>query len=252
MRMMKFFLCCSCCILFFGKVYAQEKQIQGIVFDQSTKERIARVFVINTRTKANSYNNLKGEFTVNIRLNDVLIFAKTGYFNDTVKVIALQTLPVYLKRSSIALREVTIKDSALSAEKQREANKKEFSQAYGALANKDLLTVGSNGAGIGIDAIYNMLSRRGRNATKLREIIDRDYKAKVVDNRFNPIIVGGITGLKGEQLNSFMYRYRPGYNLVVMLNDYDFISYIKSCYNRFRRNPSTYFLAPLQTPNTVK
>ncbi len=238
--------------LFFGKVYAQEKQIQGIVFDQSTKERIAKVFVTNTRTKANIYNNLKGEFTVNVRLNDVLIFAKTGYFNDTVKVTALQTLPVYLKRSSIVLREVTIRDSALTAEKQRDANKKEFSQAYGALANKDLLTVGSNGAGIGIDAIYNMLSRRGRNATKLREIIDRDYKAKVVDDRFNPIIVGSITGLKGEQLTSFMYRYRPDYNLVVMLNDYDFISYIKSSYNRFRRNPSNYFLAPLQPSDTIK
>lgn len=252
MRMMKFFLCCCCYILFFEKIYAQEKQIQGIVFDYGTKERIARVFVTNTRTKANIYNNLKGEFTVNVRLNDLLIFTKTGYFNDTVKVTTLQTLPVYLKRSSIALREVTIKDSALSAEKLRDANKKEFSQVYGALANKDLLTVGSNGAGIGIDAIYNVLSRRGRNATKLRGIIDRDYKAKVVDNRFNPIIVGAITGLKDGQLNNFMYRYRPDYNLVVMLNDYDFISYIKSCYNRYRRNPTNYFLAPLQPSGTVK
>lgn len=250
--MIRYFLWFFCFALLFNKVYAQEKQIQGIVFDRSTKERIARVFVTNTRTKANIYNNLKGEFTVNIHLNDVLIFTKTGYFNDTVKVTALQTLPVYLKRSSIVLREVTIKDSALTAEKQRDANKKEFNQAYGTLANKDLLTVGSNGAGIGIDAIYNMLSRRGRNATKLREIIDRDYKAKVVDNRFNPILVGGITGLKDGQLNSFMYRYRPDYNLVVMLNDYDFISYIKSCYNRFRRNPSNYFLAPLQPSSTVK
>ncbi|WP_299286963.1 hypothetical protein [uncultured Mucilaginibacter sp.] len=250
--MIRYWLWLFCFFVFFGKVYAQEKQIQGIVFDYNTKERIAKVFVTNTRTKANIYNNLKGEFTVNVRLNDVLIFAKTGYFNDTVKVTALQTLPVYLKRSSIVLREVTIKDSVLTAEKQRDANKKEFSQAYGVLANKDLLTVGSNGAGIGIDAIYNMLSRRGRNATKLREIIDRDYKAKVVDDRFNPIIVGSITGLKGEQLTSFMYRYRPDYNLVVMLNDYDFISYIKSSYNRFRRNPSNYFLAPLQPSDTIK
>lgn len=250
--MIRYWLWFFCFFLFFGKVYAQEKQIQGIVFDHNTKERIAKVFVTNTRTKANIYNNLKGEFTVNVRLNDVLIFTKTGYFNDTVKVTVLQTLPVYLKRSSIVLREVTIKDSALTAEKKRDANKKEFSQAYGALANKDLLTVGSNGAGIGIDAIYNMLSRRGRNATKLREIIDRDYKAKVVDDRFNPIIVGAITGLQGEQLTSFMYRYRPDYNLVVMLNDYDFISYIKSSYNRFRRNPSNYFLTPLQPSGTIK
>lgn len=244
--MSKYFLYLLYFVLILGKVYAQEKQIQGIVFDQSSKERIARVLVANSRSKANIYNNIKGEFTITVRLNDLLVFSKTGYFNDTVKITALQTVPVYLKRSSIALREVTVKDSVQSAGKQLEANKREFSQIYGSIANKDLLSVGSNGAGISIDAIYNMLSKRGRNATKLREIIDRDYKAKVVDARFNPIIVGTITGLKGGQLTNFMYRYRPDYNLVVLMSDYDFISYIKSCYNRFRRNPSAYFLPPLQ------
>lgn len=244
--MLKYFVWCSCFLLIFGKVYAQEKQIQGIVFDQSTKERIARVLVSNNRTKANTFNNLKGEFTITARLNDVLVFSKTGYFNDTVKITALQSVPVYLKRSSIVLREVTIKDTVLSAEKQLQATKREFSQIYGSISNKDLLTVGSNGAGIGIDAIYNMLSKRGRNATALRGVIERDYRAKVIDARFNPIIVGAITGLKGEQLTNFMYRYRPDYNLVILMNDYDFISYIKSSYNRFRRNPSFYLLSPLQ------
>ncbi len=244
--MLKYFCRCIFFLLLFGKVYAQEKLFQGIVFDQNTKERIARVLVSNNRTKANTFNNLKGEFKITAQLNDVLIFSKTGYFNDTVKITASQSLPVYLKRSSIVLREVTIKDSVLNAQKKLEATKKEFNQIYGSIANKDLLTVGSNGAGIGIDAIYNMLSKRGRNATKLRGIIDRDYKANVVDARFNPIIVGAITGLKGEQLTNFMYRYRPDYNLVVMMNEYDFISYIKSCYSRFRRNPSLYFLSPLQ------
>lgn len=246
--MAKFFLCCGCLILIFGSVCAQEKQIQGIVFDQATKERIARVFVTNMRSKANIYNNIKGEFTVNVQLNDVLIFSKIGYFNDTVKIKAIQSVPVYLKRSSIALREITIKDTVLSAEKQLQATKREYNQLYGLIADKDLISIGTNGAGAGIsiDALYNMLSRRGRNATKLRGVIEQDYRVKVIDIRFNPILVSRITGLQGEQLNSFMYRYRPDYNTVVFLNDYDFISYIKSCYNRFRRNPSSYFLAPLQ------
>ncbi|MGI4022693.1 MAG: carboxypeptidase-like regulatory domain-containing protein [Janthinobacterium lividum] len=244
--MLKYFRWCVFFLLLFGKVYAQENQFQGIVFDQSTKERIARVLVSNNRTKANTFNNLKGEFKIAAQLNDVLIFSKIGYFSDTVKITALQSVLVYLKRSSITLREVTIKDSVLNAQKQLEATKKEFNQIYGSIANKDLLTTGSNGAGIGIDAIYNMLSRRGRNATKLRGIVERDYKANVVDARFNPIIVGAITGLKGEQLTNFMYRYRPDYDLVVLMNEYDFISYIKSCYNRFRRNPSLYLLSPLQ------
>ncbi len=244
--MLRYLLCGFCFLMLAGEVRAQEKPIQGIIFDQASKERVAKVLVSNLRTKANTYNNLKGEFTITVRLNDLLLFTKTGYYNDTVKIITLQTLPVYLKRSSIFLREVTIRDSVLSAQKKLEENKKEFNKVYGTLANKDLLTVGSNGAGIGIDAIYNLLSRRGRNASKLREIIDRDYKAQMVDARFNRLTVSNVTGLKGELLSSFMYRYRPDYNLVVLLDDYDFIAYIKSCYNRFRRNPSAYYLPPLQ------
>lgn len=244
--MTNFFLRLFCLLLLLGKVYAQEKPIQGIVFDKGANERIARVLVTNLNTKANTYNNIKGEFTITVQLNDRLVFSKIGYFSDTVKVIAFRSIPVYLKRSSIALREVTIKDTVLSPEKQLEATKREFNKAYGVLANKDLLSIGSNGAGIGIDAIWNMLSRQGRNATKLRGIIQRDYRTKVVDERFNPLTVGTITGLTGDQLNGFMYRYRPDYNLVVLMSDYDFISYIKSCYKRFRRNPSAYLLPPLK------
>ncbi|RYE24624.1 MAG: hypothetical protein EOP42_22130 [Sphingobacteriaceae bacterium] len=197
--MLKYLLCGFCFLLLHGNLRAQEKPIQGIIFDQATKERVAKVLVSNARTKANTFNNLKGEFTMAVRLNDLLIFSKTGYFTDTIKVVSLQTLPVYLKRSSILLREVTIKDSTLSAQKKL-----------------------------------------------LREIIDRDYKAQIVDARFNRIAVGLVTGLKGNLLSSFMYRYRPDYNMVVLLNDYDFIAYIKSCYNRFQRNPTTYYPPPLQ------
>lgn len=230
-----------------GHVFAQENQVQGIVFDKATKERIARVLVTNLRSKANIYNNLKGEFAIEAKLNDLLVFSRSDFYSDTVRVSSGQAVPVYLKRSAIALREITIRDSVLSAQQKLEANKKEFSQVYGSIADKNLIsTSGANGAGVSIDALYNLLSRRGRNASKLRGIIDRDYQAKVVDERFNPIAVSAITGLKDKMLESFMYRYRPDYNLVVFMDDYDFISYIKSCYRRFMRNPSVFYLPQLK------
>jgi len=82
--MLKYFLLFLCFFLTLRKLYAQEKQVQGIVFDQGTKERIARVLVSNIRTKANTFNNLKGEFTITVLPNDRLVFSKTGYFNDTI------------------------------------------------------------------------------------------------------------------------------------------------------------------------
>ncbi len=90
-----------------------------------------------------------------------------------------------------------------------------------------------------------MISRQGRNATRLRETIDKDYQQNVIDSRFNPVMVASITGLKDPQLTDFMFKYRPGYYFVIEASDYDFIKYIRNNARRYKRNPDAYALAPL-------
>jgi hypothetical protein len=226
--------------------FAQDRVIEGIVFDKDTKERIARVNVLNLRTRQSIYNNLKAEFRINAHMGDQLVLSKQGYRNDTLRVKD-NTIAVYLKSTSIMLREVTIKDTLLNPVNRLAAAKKEYSKVYGSISTNDYLTVSpGSGAGIGIDAIYNALSRSGRNAAKLRKIIDRDYQQNVVDYRFNKALVRSITGLIDPQLSDFMQKYRPGYYMVVSASDYDFISSIRANYRRYKRNPSAYTLPELK------
>ena len=49
-------------------------------------------------------------------------------------------------------------------------NRSQYSKAYGALANKDLLSFTGGSVGLSIDALYNAFSREGRNAKKLRRL----------------------------------------------------------------------------------
>ncbi len=107
----------------------------------------------------------------------------------------------------------------------------------------------SGGAGLSIDGLYNALSRSGRNAAKLRKVIDRDYKQDVIDYRFNSSLVGRVTGLKDKKLIDFMQKYRPGYYFVLNATDYEFITSIKNNLKRYLRNPKAYTLAPLPTVN---
>ena len=227
--------------------FAQEKTVDGIVFDKDTKERIARVNIVNTRSNASYYNNLKAEFKIKALAGDVLIFSKTGYFNDTVTVKNETSLVVYLKPSSVQLREVSIR-SVVTPLEQLNRTKKDYTKIYGHLADKDLLSsVSGIGAGLSIDALYNMFSREGRNAAKLRATIDRDYRENVVDYRFNRTLVGSVTGLDGAKLTDFMFKYRPPYYLVLNDNDYDFIKYIRTSYKRYLRNPEAFSLQPLES-----
>jgi hypothetical protein len=143
------------------------------------------------------------------------------------------------------LKEVTIRDTALTPEKKLAATKRDYSKAYGSLANHDLLNISGGGVGLGIDALWNAFSRSGKNAKRLRERIDQDYHQDVIDYRFNRTLVANITGLKDKKLTDFMQKYRPGYFFVLNATDYEFITSIKTNYKRYLRNPKAYTLAPL-------
>ncbi len=229
--------------------FAQTKHIEGIVFDKETKERIAIVNIKNTTTGLSVYNNLKGEFSIDANDGDVLIFSKQYYFSDTIKVLNHSSQAIYLKRSSIELKQVDIRDSMVTPEQKLAATKRDYTKIYGVLADKDLLSVSpGSGAGISIDALWNMFSREGKNAQHLRDEIQEDYYQNLIDYRFNRTLVNRITGLKDGQLTSFMQRYRPGYWFVMNASDYDFDTYIKNNYKRYLRRPRIYNnLPPLVT-----
>jgi hypothetical protein len=233
------------------RAFAQQMQVEGIVFDKESKDRIAKVNVLNTTTGKSVYNTLKGEFSIDAQPGDVLIFTKADHYNDTLKVQSNNALAVYMKRSAIMLKEVYIRDTVLTPEKQFAATKRDFTKVYGSEYSQSLLSVAPGlGAGIGIDALWSAFSRSGRNAAKLRETIEQDYHQREIDFRFNRVFVASVTRLKDQQLTDFMQRYRPGYFLVKSATDYEFITSIKTNLRRFLRSPrkAAYTLAPLVTP----
>jgi hypothetical protein len=228
------------------KCFSQDKTVGGIVFDKESKDRIASVNIHNITTGIAVYNNLKGEFNIKAKAGDQLVFTRQDYHADTVKLQNNAPLAIYMDRLAIQLREVTIHDTLLTPEMRLEATKREYNKAYGSLAYGDFLTSPSSGsAGLSIDALYNSISREGRNASRLREIIERDYEQNAIDYRFNRNFVGNITGLKDERLTSFMFRYRPGFYTTQTMSDYEFISMIRNNLRRFLRNQRTYSLQPL-------
>ncbi|MCC8410930.1 hypothetical protein LJ707_18465 [Mucilaginibacter sp. UR6-1] len=233
------------CVAF--NVCAQDKKVEGIVYDKGINDRIARVNIRNLSNGQAIFNNLKGEFSIDAAIGDRLVFSKEGYFNDTVKITDKKSLAVNLKTTGIQLQEVRINDKLINPEKWMAATRRDYTRLYGPSANPDLLTTSPyGGAGIGIDALYNALSRSGRNAERLKEVIERDYHQNVIDYRFNRTYVANITGLKDDQLTDFMQKYRPGYYLVTTASDYEFVKYIRNSFKRYMRNPSNFTITPLE------
>jgi hypothetical protein len=226
-------------------VFAQQKQVTGIVFDNNSKARVAKVNVQNVTTGKSAYNNFQGEFSIAASIGDVLVFSKTDHYSDTITVKNYNALAIYIRPKAIELALVTIRDSFVTPEKRLANTMREYSKIYGSANNADLLTVGSGGVGFGIDAIYNAFSKSGQNAEKLRGLIDAEYRQNIIDYRFNKAFVQGITHLEEPKLTDFMQKYRPGYYLVTTAGDYEFIDYIRRNLKRYLNRPKAYELAPL-------
>ena len=238
---------CFCC---YGTVLsAQEKPVQGIVFDMNSKQRLTRVYIYNTRTGEGFYNTTKGEFKTVARVGDVLVAALQGYGVDTVGVHGENTVLFYLKRNSIQLQEVIVRDSILTPADELKAKQEEYSAAYSKGNVNNLLTSGGSngggGAGLSIDALYSLLSREGRNARLLQKIIERDYRDAMIDYRFTKTLINAVTGLSGDKLTDFKQQYKPGYYFILQANDYDLIEYIRKSYTSYLENPAAYRLEPL-------
>ena len=244
------FLIFATLLLLGGKLAAQEKTIQGIVFDLDSKQRLSRVYIYNTNTSKGFYNNSKGEFTTVAREGDILVAALQGYRVDTISVGTANTLLFYLKRTSIQLKEVRIQDSLKNPTEQLKETKEEYSGAYTRGDVRDVFTSGGSGgaggAGLSINTLYNLLSKEGKNARQLQKIIERDYHEAMIAYRYNPGLVRDVTGLKGDQLKDFMEQYRPSYSFVIEANDYQLITFIKTSYQRYLQNPGAYRLEPLK------
>jgi len=235
--MPKFFSCLIIWAITVGMSFAQEKEVEGIVFDKDTRFRLTRVNLKNLRTNISLYNSTKGEFKFSVKPGDKIVAAISGYRLDTIIYTNQTAILFYLQRLAIPLQEVLVKDSVLSAQKRYEEMRRQFNTLNRLGNNKDLLAIGSGSVGLSIDALWSAFSKEGKNARRLMDVMERDYKNNFIDEKFNKSFITKVTGLKGDKLEVFILNYRPSYYFVYGASEYDLVSYIKMAFIRFNKNP---------------
>lgn len=231
-------------------LFAQNIIVQGFVIDKDSKARLAKVFVYNPSNDEGIYNNLKGEFAIKAKVGDTIFTALRGYAMDTVVYTGKGAIVFQLKSLAIKLNQVEIYGKVLTPQEQRAKTIREYKYALDRGSSKDLLNLGLGGVGLGIDAIYNLLSRQGKNARHLQAIIEKDYREAIIDYRYKSEYVKTILGAPAIDLKDFMLQYRPTYQFVLTATDYAFIQFIRNSFNSYKRNPAVFRLPklPVITP----
>lgn len=224
---------------------AAQQDVEGIVFDKDTKQRVGRVLLVNKNSNQKVFNNLRGEFGINASPGDLLISTKEGYFSDTLRYSGEKILIINLKKSSIYIDPVTVV-ARQNPDQILNARKRDYDKAYKLADPGSLISVGDNGAGLSIGSVFNYFSREGKNARRLTQYFQKEYEDNIIDLRFSKELVRMTTGLEGEPLDNFLVRYRPSYQFIASASHYQLISYIKSKYEFFKFAP---YIRPLPDLN---
>ncbi len=224
---------------------AQEKALSGFVVDKESKLRLAKVYIYNSATDDGFYNNTKGEFLASVKVGDTIFAALGGYAMDTVVYRGQSAIVFQLRSMSIRLKEVSIYGKQKTPQELYKSRLNEYKYQLDKGSSKDLLNLGQGGVGLGIDAIYNLLSRDGKNARQLQKILEKDYKEQVIDYRYKPNYVMALIDIKENDIQDFMLQYRPTYQFVLSASEYAFIQFVKNSYASYKRNPAMYRLPTL-------
>lgn len=102
------------------------------------------------------------------------------------------------------------------------------------LSNNPGYNPGGLTVGFDLDEIINMFrTKRNRSILNLQKrLLDQEQEA-YVNHRFSKQFVRKITKLNSPELDSFMVRYRPDYEVVMLLNELELGYYVQQCLEQY-------------------
>jgi hypothetical protein len=224
---------------FFTRVRAQDVTVHGTVYNMYHTKPLDRVSVIAASGKG-TVTDSNGNYIIVVDLSDSISFSYLGRATNKFPVreinyssdfdIALHVDPVTLKEVKVMPR--SYRDDSIQ-------NRKDYEKIFDYKKPGFKITDGSGGLGAGVDLnnLIEMFERNKIARTKAFQsrLVDEEQD-KYVDHRFSRSVVLKITHLQGEELDSFMAKYRPSYEFCKKATDYDLYDYIKLAFSEYQKD----------------
>ena len=216
--------------------FAQVK-ISGRVFDISGKVPLEAVSVLSSSGNG-TVSDSDGRYTIVLNEQDSIWFS---YLTKPTNKYLVRTIP-NKENFEIALHvyPTTLKEIRFTPKNYRMdsiQNRQDYAKAFN-FRKPGIETSINPGGGVGMD-INSLISmfqfRKNRRMLAFQERLLREEADAFIDHRFNRALVIRLTGLRGDELNTFMGRYRPNIEFTQNTSDYDFQAYIKRSFQQYMR-----------------
>lgn len=234
---------CGLSFLLLLSIPATAQQVlTGKIKRRSGDEMLPSVSVINHTQKKTNISDMGGNYKIAARPGDTITFSSAGYKPDTT-VISSWMLEekdgyiVLLEPNLVTLPAVRVGEVS-NYQLDSLKRKAEYKWLYPVHRRR---LIGSesteNGVGISISPI-DYFSARETQRRRLRQRLKQQEIDYYIDFRFSPGYVSRVTGLHGDSLRIFLYRYRPSYKFCRKASNEDILLYINDQLKKYKSTPS--------------
>ena len=211
--------------------------LYGRIKRQLTAEVLANVTVFNkTRSKINR-SDAGGNYRIDARPGDTLIFSSAGYLPDTNYIAAWMFeekdgYNIWLRPNIVSLPSALV-DQLYNYEKDSLLRRDDYAWIY--MQHQDAIVSDTNFTqGFGLSFDLNFFSQHQKEKRRLRKRLAIEEKDFYIDSRCPPAFVERITGLQDDSLRFFMLHYRPTYDFCRKSSTEDIFLYINDQVKKYR------------------
>lgn len=209
-------------------------RLSGMVADQETKTGLPFVSIVNKRTMTGTLSSESGRYYIEALPGDTIEFSMLSYAQRQVVAPGMSTTQdIYLQRRLFELQGVNVK--GINHTKDSLATRQEYGRYFNYKkpgAMDVLKTLPANP----ITALtYLVPSKTRKRKEQFKEQLVYWEKEKYIDYRYSPELVAKMTKLQSPELDTFMHKYRPGYQFLNEASEYDLLLFIKQSFEDYQR-----------------
>jgi hypothetical protein len=219
-----------------GSALAQGKYIVGTVIDQTTKEGVDKVTVVNQRTRQRARTNTSGRFFLTVQPGDSLILTSQiynrtgirydGSENPTIVARALPPMPYRV----VDLAEVTVKGKRYEEVKREIQQVLDEPTASKKVTGEQAFDRIADGAGVTL--LYELFAKRPKSDRKAYYIMQQDRRHALALERFR-LLVEQSTTLKPDEVDRFYDFCDLDDEFLLKAEDYDLINTLQQLRSRY-------------------
>lgn len=214
-----------CC----ASIQSMAQQIKGVVQDRDSKVSLTGVQLLNIYNNTTAFTDSTGNFIISANKGELIEIRCAGYRTTRFR-LSSGVIPPYFKLYLDKLVVLNPDQYASSTLSQYQIDSIKQHELYRTTLDYPRMTAMQQ-----LESPFTAFSRSNQMKWAFQDSYAQFEREKFIDFSFNENLVSQLTGLSGEDLAAYMKHYRPSYQALRNMTQYDYYNYIKRTAERFKK-----------------